>query len=149
MRTWLAGRSLCARNQWKHHPLTTRAPAVNCRAVKRPTSRAPVTKPKLMLKSRAPAVNRRAVKRPTSRAPVAKPKLMLKGMGLMGKRRGPAVNGPAVKRLPRSPVERGGGWGGGGLYTILPSPILYGVRHTKGGSARGRILRNGRAIVLQ
>ena len=36
------------------------------------------------------------------------------------------------------------------LYTILPSPILYGVWHTKGGgSVGGRILRNGRAIVLQ
>jgi len=40
--------------------------------------------------------------------------------------------------------------GGGlvvGLYTILPSPILYGSRHTKGGSVRGRIVPNGRAIV--
>ena len=36
-----------------------------------------------------------------------------------------------------------------GLYTILPSPILYGSRHTNGGSVRGRILPNGRAIVLQ
>ena len=35
------------------------------------------------------------------------------------------------------------------LYTILPSPILYGVWHTRGGSVRGRILRNSRAIVLQ
>jgi len=38
---------------------------------------------------------------------------------------------------------------GVGLYTILPSPILYGVWHTEGGSVRGSILRNGRAIVLQ
>jgi len=36
-----------------------------------------------------------------------------------------------------------------GLHTILSSPILYGVWHTKGGSVAGRILRNGRAIVLQ
>jgi len=35
------------------------------------------------------------------------------------------------------------------LYTILPSPILYGVWHKQGGSVGGRILRNGRAIVLQ
>jgi len=36
-----------------------------------------------------------------------------------------------------------------GLYTILPSPISYGVWHTKGGAVRGRILRNSGAIVLQ
>jgi len=36
-----------------------------------------------------------------------------------------------------------------GLYTILPSPILYGVWHRRGRSAGGHILRNGRAIVLQ
>ena len=36
-----------------------------------------------------------------------------------------------------------------GLYTILPSSILYGVCHTKGGSVAGRILRNERAVVLQ
>ena len=36
-----------------------------------------------------------------------------------------------------------------GLYTTLPSPILYGVCHKTGGSVGGRILRNGRAIVLQ
>jgi len=36
-----------------------------------------------------------------------------------------------------------------GLYTISPPPILYGVWHTKGGSVGGRILHNGRAIVLQ
>jgi len=36
-----------------------------------------------------------------------------------------------------------------GLYTRLPSPILYGSRHTKGGSVRRRVLPNGRAIVLQ
>jgi len=35
------------------------------------------------------------------------------------------------------------------LYTILPSPIWYGIWHTKGVSVRGRILRNRRAIVLQ
>jgi len=35
------------------------------------------------------------------------------------------------------------------LYTILPSPILYGVWHNKKGSVGGRILRNGRAPVLQ
>jgi len=36
------------------------------------------------------------------------------------------------------------------LYTILPSPMLYGVWHTKeGGRWGGRILRNGGAIVLQ
>jgi len=37
-----------------------------------------------------------------------------------------------------------------GLYTILPSPKLYGVRHKKGESVGGgRTLRNDRAIVLQ
>jgi len=36
-----------------------------------------------------------------------------------------------------------------GLYTILPSPILYGVWHLKGGLVGGRIFRNDRAIVLQ
>ena len=36
-----------------------------------------------------------------------------------------------------------------GLYTILPSPIVYGVWHKRGGSVAGRILRDGRAIVLQ
>jgi len=36
-----------------------------------------------------------------------------------------------------------------GLYTILPSPIVYGAWHTKEGSVGGRILRNGRALVLQ
>jgi len=36
-----------------------------------------------------------------------------------------------------------------GLYTILSSPIVYGVWDTKGGSVGGRILRNGRAIVIQ
>ena len=35
-----------------------------------------------------------------------------------------------------------------GLYTILSSPVLYGVCHTNGASVAGRILRNGRAIVL-
>jgi len=35
------------------------------------------------------------------------------------------------------------------LYTILTSPILYGVWHRKEGSVGGRILRSGRAIVLQ
>jgi len=34
------------------------------------------------------------------------------------------------------------------LCTILPSPILYGVWHEKEGSMGGRILRNGRAIVM-
>jgi len=36
-----------------------------------------------------------------------------------------------------------------GLYTILRCTILYGVWHTKDGSAGGRRLRNGRAIHLQ
>jgi len=36
-----------------------------------------------------------------------------------------------------------------GIHTILPLPILYGAWHTKGGSVGGRILRNGRATVLQ
>ena len=36
-----------------------------------------------------------------------------------------------------------------GLYTILPSPIVYGVWQTKKGSVGGRVLRNGRAMVLQ
>ena len=35
------------------------------------------------------------------------------------------------------------------LYTILPSPILYGVWHKHGGPVGGRILRNGRALVMQ
>jgi len=36
-----------------------------------------------------------------------------------------------------------------GPHTILPSPILYGIWHTMRGSMGGRILRNGRAKVLQ
>jgi len=36
-----------------------------------------------------------------------------------------------------------------GLYMILQSPILYGVRHTKGGSGEGRTLRRSRVILLQ
>jgi len=36
-----------------------------------------------------------------------------------------------------------------GLNTILPSPILYDVWHTKGGSGGRHTLRNRRAIVLQ
>ena len=36
-----------------------------------------------------------------------------------------------------------------GLYTRSSSPILYGVWHEKGGAVGGRILRKGRAIVLQ
>jgi len=35
-----------------------------------------------------------------------------------------------------------------GVYMILPLPILYGVWHTQGVVVGGRILRNGRAIVL-
>jgi len=35
------------------------------------------------------------------------------------------------------------------LYTILPLPILYGAWHIKGGSGKGHIRRNSRAIVLQ
>jgi len=35
-----------------------------------------------------------------------------------------------------------------GLYRILPSPILYGAWHTKGGSGGRRILRNNRARVF-
>ena len=35
-----------------------------------------------------------------------------------------------------------------GRYTILPSSILYGVWHTKGGSGGRRILRNSRARVF-
>jgi len=35
------------------------------------------------------------------------------------------------------------------FYTILPSPILYGVWHKKGASVVRRILCKGRAIVLQ
>ena len=35
------------------------------------------------------------------------------------------------------------------LYTMLPSRILYGVWHKQEGSVGGRVLRNGRAIVLQ
>jgi len=34
------------------------------------------------------------------------------------------------------------------LYTILLLPILYGVRHTKGRSRRGRILPKSRSTVL-
>jgi len=36
-----------------------------------------------------------------------------------------------------------------GLYTTLPLPILHRVWHKKGGPWWGRILRDGRAIVLQ
>jgi len=36
-----------------------------------------------------------------------------------------------------------------GLYTISPLPKVYGVWHTKGKPGGGRILRKGRAIVLQ
>ena len=36
-----------------------------------------------------------------------------------------------------------------GLQTILPSPIVYGVCHTKGGSVGGCISRNSRAVVVQ
>ena len=36
-----------------------------------------------------------------------------------------------------------------GLCRILPTPILYGVWHTKGGLRRDRILRSSRAILLQ
>ena len=36
-----------------------------------------------------------------------------------------------------------------GLYTVLPSPILYSVWHTAWFGGGGRMLRNGRAIVLQ
>jgi len=35
------------------------------------------------------------------------------------------------------------------LYTILPSPIVYGVWHTRGWSEGSRILLNSRAIVVQ
>jgi len=35
------------------------------------------------------------------------------------------------------------------LYTIWLLPILYGVKHTAGGSRGGRILPNSRAIVLR
>jgi len=48
--------------------------------------------------------------------------------------------------LPKKKVKRMHGFG---LYTILPSSILYGVWHKHGGSVAGRILRNGRALVLQ
>jgi len=41
------------------------------------------------------------------------------------------------------------GTGGIGLHTILPLPILYSVWHKRESSVRGRILRNGRALVLQ
>jgi len=34
-------------------------------------------------------------------------------------------------------------WGGGGLYTILPLPILYTVWHTKGGVGRGAYITQG------
>jgi len=39
-------------------------------------------------------------------------------------------------------------WVNPNFYTILPSPKVYGVWHTKGGSVGGCTLRNGRAIVL-
>jgi len=35
------------------------------------------------------------------------------------------------------------------LYTMLPSSILYGVLHKRVESVGRRILRNGRAIVMQ
>jgi len=36
-----------------------------------------------------------------------------------------------------------------GLNIILPSPKVYGVRHTEGGAEGRRILRKGRVLVLQ
>jgi len=36
-----------------------------------------------------------------------------------------------------------------GVYTILPSPIVYGIWHTQGGSVGGRTLSKSRAVVLQ
>jgi len=50
-----------------------------------------------------------------------------------------------IRRDGCRPARKGMGVG---LYTILPLPILCGVWHKKGVSVGGRILRNGRAIVL-
>ena len=36
-----------------------------------------------------------------------------------------------------------------GLHPVMPSPIVYGVCHKRGGRWGGRLLRNGRAIVAQ
>ena len=49
-----------------------------------------------------------------------------------------AATHPSQRRRPHCVLE-----------TIFPSPILYGVWYTKEGSVGGRILRNGRSIVLQ
>jgi len=38
---------------------------------------------------------------------------------------------------------------GEGFYTILPSLIVYGIWHKRGGSMARHILRNGRSVVLQ
>ena len=45
--------------------------------------------------------------------------------------------------------EQTGGSVGVGLYTIFPSPIVYGVWYKNRVLVGGRILRNGRPIVLQ
>jgi len=54
-----------------------------------------------------------------------------------------------VARLRNLCVRNRGRGVGFGLYTILPSPILYGVWHANEGSVKGSILRYGRAIVSQ
>jgi len=51
--------------------------------------------------------------------------------------------------LAERPTRLDEGGAGGWFYTILPSPILFGVWHKKEGSVGGRILRNVRAMVLQ
>jgi len=51
-----------------------------------------------------------------------------------------------IVHSPPSPIRQPGPCVS--VYTILPSPILYGVYHKKEGRWGGRILRNGDAIVL-
>jgi len=46
-------------------------------------------------------------------------------------------------------LDRSGGAPAGPCAHRSPSPILYGICHSKEGSVGGRVLHNGRAIVLQ
>ena len=82
----------------------------------------------------------------------AQPRREEPGLGL--KKRTPDVCWLRVhvnvnKKRKRKKEDTRGEEPGLGLHTILPVPILYGVWHETGGSVGGRILRNGRAMVLQ